>query len=140
MPLRYRTPIAIAIITIAAAVITAGRRLRLRRAGVEDDPVAAGGDAFILRHPVRLGRHLRQQAIARPGERGQVRIVVLWDDEDVGGRPGIDVTEGEGAVGRQHLGGWYLACQDAAEQTVARRGHRGSIPPQSAQSSQRSRP
>jgi hypothetical protein len=47
---------------------------------------------------VRLVRHLRQQAIARPGERGQVRIVVTGDHEDVRGRLRIYITKSYGAI------------------------------------------
>src|SRR5437764_9946485 len=91
-------------------------RLARLRAGVEDDAVAAAGDALILRHPVRLGRHLRQQAITGADERGQVWIVVPGDDEDVRGRLRIDVTESYGAIALRYKLSGHVPCNDLAKE------------------------
>lgn len=62
-------------------------------AGVEDHPVPAAVDALGFRHPVRLLRHLCQQAISCLGQRRKVRIVLLGYDQHVSGGLRIDITK-----------------------------------------------
>jgi len=67
-------------------------------AGVKDHPIPARGQTLSHRHPMRLRRHLVQQAISRRGDRGQVSEMNPRDDQDVYRRLGIDVTERNGAI------------------------------------------
>jgi hypothetical protein len=66
--------------------------------GVKDHPVSALGHALSHRDPVRLGRHLVQQAVARGGDRGQISEVHPRDNQDMYRRLRIYVTERNGSV------------------------------------------
>jgi len=94
--------------------------------GVEDDTVAAGGDPFGLRYLLCLERQLGQQAGIGAGERGQVRIVILGDDQDMRGRLGIDITKCEGTATFSHPLGRDVTRDDLAEEAV---GHGAIVAP-----------
>lgn len=90
--------------------------------GVEDDTVAVGRDPLGLRDPVRLGRHLGQQAAVRGGQRGQVRVVLLGDDKDVGGGLRVEIPEGDCPATFGHQLGRDVTRHDLAEEAVRHGG------------------
>jgi len=88
--------------------------------GIEDDTVAAaGGDPLGLSYLLYLERQLGQQAGIGARERGQVRVVILGDDQDMRGRLGIDVTKCEGTATFSHPLGRDVARDDLAEEAVS---------------------
>ena len=87
--------------------------------GVEDHTVAAGGDPLGLCYLLDLERQLGQQASVGAGERGQVSIVILGDDQDMRGRLGIDVTKCEGTATFSHTFGRDVTRDDLAEEAVS---------------------
>ena len=62
-------------------------------AGVEDDAIAALADPLLLRDAVHPGDHLAEQPAIRGGERRDVGIVLLRDDEHM--RRGLRVDRGD---------------------------------------------
>jgi len=66
--------------------------------GVKDHPVSALGQALLHRDPVRLRRHLVQQAVVRGGDRGQIGEVHPRDDQDMHRRLRVHITESNGTV------------------------------------------
>jgi len=90
--------------------------------GVEDDTVTVGRDSLGLRHPVRLGRYLSQQAAVRGGQRGQVRVVLLGDDKDVGGGLRVEIPESDCPATFGHPLGRDVTRHDLAEEAVRHAG------------------
>ena len=89
-------------------------------AGVGDDAVAGIGDALLRRRPVRRPRAAgRPGAGSAAGEVGGVGVVRARDDEDVHGRLGRDVAEGDDLVVAVDDVGGDVAGDDRAEQAVA---------------------
>src|ERR1700722_7182469 len=86
------------------------------RAGVEDHPVSLAADALGHRYLVSLANDLVQQAGVGRRERGDVRVVLLRDDEHVRRRLRVDVPEREHPVGSQDPGGGDRLGGDSAEQ------------------------
>ena len=72
-----------------------------------------------------VGQHLGGQRRVALGERRDVGVVLLRDDQDVHRRLRVDVAEGERGVGLPDHGGRDLPGDDAAEQAVG--SHRGSV-------------
>lgn len=69
---------------------------------IEDNAVTGPVDPVRFGHCVSLGNDLSEQAIIGTGQRGQVAVVVLRDDQHMRGRLRVDVAEGEGAGGLGH--------------------------------------
>src|SRR5260370_35981158 len=92
--------------------------------GVEDDTVAVGRDALGVRYLLSLERHLGQQPSVGAGERGQVRIVLLGDDQDVRRRLRVDITKCECSATFCHPLGWDVARDDLAEEAIGHERNR----------------
>ena len=99
-------------------------RLSRFRAGVEDDPVAAVPEPLGLRHPVGLERHLGQQPGVEAGQRRQVRVVILGDDQDMRGSLRVDIAERDRSVTLSHSFRWDITRDDLAEEAVCHGGNR----------------
>jgi hypothetical protein len=85
--------------------------------GTDDDAIAFA-EALLARNFGSGAQEVSEQGRIggfRVGERGEV---LLWDDEDVGRRFGIDVVEGEEVVVLFHLLRGDCAGYDFAEETV----------------------
>src|SRR5215469_6541139 len=93
-------------------------RLPRFRTRVEHDPVSAVGDTLVGGDLVRLGDELVEQAISGTGQGGDVRNMVARNHQDVRGRLGIDVAEGDDPLAVNHHGGRNLPGHDPAEQAV----------------------
>jgi hypothetical protein len=65
---------------------------------VKDHPVSALRQTLLHCDPVRLGRHLVQEAVARGGDCGQIGEMHPRDDQDMHRRLRVYVTERNGAV------------------------------------------
>ena len=94
------------------------------RPGVEDDAVAAVGEPLGLRNLVSLGRHLGQQPSIRAGQRGQVRVVVPGDDQDMRRSLRVDIAKRDRAVTLSHSFRWDITRDDLAEEAVCHAGNR----------------
>ena len=99
-------------------------RLSRFRAGVEDDPVAAVPEPLGLRHPVGLERHLGQQPGVGAGQRGQIRVVVPGDDQDMRRSLRVDIAKRDRAVTLSHSFRWDITRDDLAEEAVCHGGNR----------------
>src|SRR6516225_47636 len=93
-------------------------RLPGLRPGVEDHPVPGLADPLVLGDLVRQDRHLVQQTVVGPGERGQIPVVVLRDDQHMGGCLGVDVPERKGAGRLGHPLRRDVARDDPAEKAI----------------------
>jgi hypothetical protein len=91
------------------------------RPGVEDHPVAAAVDALGFRHPVSLLGHFGQQAISRPGQRREVRVMRFRYDQHVRGGLWIDIAKCNRMVTFGHEIGWDLASNDLAKEAFCHR-------------------
>ena len=85
---------------------------------VEHDPVAAGVDALGDRDLMCLADKLVEQPAARGGERGDVRIVVARDHQDVRGRLRGDIAECDSPLTVKHDRRRDVSGRDPAEQAV----------------------
>ena len=94
------------------------------RPGVEDNPVAAVPEPLGLRHPVSLERHLGQQPGVGAGQSGQVRVVILGDDQDMRGSLRVDIAKRDRAVTLSHSFRWDITRDDLAEEAVCHGGNR----------------
>lgn len=88
------------------------------RTGVEDDAIATIGYAFCHGHLMRMGDQVRQQAIARRRQRGQVLMVVARDHEYVNGSLRINITERNSPGISRHYSRWYLGSCNGTEQAL----------------------
>jgi hypothetical protein len=68
--------------------------------------------------------HRRQPGRVGGGERADVRVVRLGNDEDVGGRDRVQVAEGERELVLADHGRRDLAGHDSAEEAVVGHGPR----------------
>jgi hypothetical protein len=93
-------------------------RLAGVRAGVEDDPVAVGGDAFGDRHLARMADQLCEQPGVGRGELGQVRVMVPRDHEYMNWCLRVDITERHCSRISRDYGRGYLSGCNAAEQAI----------------------
>jgi len=93
-------------------------RLASVRAGVEDDPVAVGGDALGDRHLAGVANQVCQQPGVGRRELGHVRVMLARDDKHVYWRLRIDITECQCARISRDYGRGYLSGSNAAEQAV----------------------
>jgi hypothetical protein len=87
-------------------------------AGVEDDPVPAGGNALGGRDLVCRADDFVEQAAARGDEGRHVGEMVPRHHQDVRRRLGVDVTEGDGPLSVHHYRGRDLSGNYPAEQAV----------------------
>ncbi len=85
---------------------------------VEDNPVATGVDSLGFRHPVSLGGNLGEKSWLGSGQRRQVGIVILRDDQDVRGCLRVDIPEGERACGLGNPLGGNITRHDPAKEAV----------------------
>jgi hypothetical protein len=88
------------------------------RAGIEDYPVSRPVDSGGHGDPVRLSRDLVKQPRSRPGERGEIRVVIFGYDKHMGRRLRADIAERYRARTLQHAGRRGLTRGDAAEEAV----------------------
>jgi hypothetical protein len=88
-------------------------------AGVEDDAIAVPADPLRLRDAVHSGDHLTEQPTVRGGERRDVRIVLLRDDEHVCRSLRVDIAEGQDPIRFKHRGRRDFAGHDGAEQAFS---------------------
>lgn len=87
-------------------------------AGVEHDPVSAVSDTLGGGDLVRLGDELVEQAISGAGQGGDIRMMIARDHQDVRGRHGIDVAEGDDPLAVKHHRGRDLPGYDPTEEAV----------------------
>jgi hypothetical protein len=104
-------------------------RLAGLEAGVEDDPVSRAADPLGLGDLVRLRHNLREQPAVGAGERRQVPVMILGDDQDMRRRLGVDVPEGDGSgrLGNAHSG--EVPPHDLAEKAVRHEAILACYPP-----------
>src|SRR6266496_4787878 len=88
------------------------------RAGIEYDTVARLVDPGSRSDPVRQHRDLIQQARLRPGQRGQVGVVVFGYDKHMSRRLRADIGERYRAGALQHPRRRRLTRRDAAKEAV----------------------
>ncbi len=88
-------------------------------AGVEDHAIAILADPLRLRDAVHPGNHLAEQPAVRGGERRDVGIVLLRDDEHVRRGLRVDIAEGQDPVRFKHRGRGDFAGHDGAEQAFS---------------------
>jgi len=88
-------------------------------AGVEDHAVAGLADAVGRRDLARLADHLGEQPAVGGGERRDVRVMILRDDEHMNRGLRVDVAKREYAVGFADHGRGDLTGDDGAEQAVS---------------------
>jgi len=93
-------------------------------AGVEDDPVAAVGDALGNGHLVGMRDEIGQQPVTSSRQLGQIGVVLPRDHQNVDGRLRINVAKGDRALVAGHYGRWYLGGRNTTEQTL---GHAGDL-------------
>jgi NAD(P)H-dependent FMN reductase len=93
-------------------------RLSRVRVAVEDSPVATIGVAVLRRQCRSPANHLSNQTVVFGAEVVQRRDVPARHDEDVRGRLGVDVLDGNEPIVRIHNRARDLACDDLAEETV----------------------
>jgi hypothetical protein len=87
-------------------------------ASIEDDTVPAVLDTLGGRDLTRRADEFVEQTAAPGGKRGYVREVIPRNHQDMRGRLGIDVTEGDDPLSVQHYRGRDLSGSDPAEQAV----------------------
>lgn len=87
-------------------------------AGVEDDTVPGTPNSLGLRDLMRLGCHLGQHPVVGAGERRQVGVVVLRDDQHVSGRLRVDIPESNGPGGLSDTHSRNIARHDLAEKAI----------------------
>lgn len=85
---------------------------------VEDQPIAALGEADVAGDPVGGQDHLRDQGLISVSEVRNGLDMSLGDDLNVLGRLWADVAEGYEVVILSDFGGRNLAGDDAAEDAV----------------------
>src|SRR6516225_7538031 len=100
--------------------------------GVEDDPVATPGQALGGGHQIRHRGDLRQQPGVGGRQGGQIRIVIFRNDQHMGRRLRINVTERDHPGGLAHLVGWDIPGDDPAEKAVRHGAILACYPPAEA--------
>lgn len=86
--------------------------------GVEDDPVAAVGDALGQGYLVGMRDEVGKQPVAGGRQLGQIGVVVARYHEDMDRGLRIDVPERDRARIARNYGRWYLGGRNSAEQAV----------------------
>ena len=92
--------------------------------GVEDDPVAAVGDALGQSYLMGMRDEVGKQPVASGHQFGQIGVVVARDHQDMDRSLRINVPERDRARIARNYRRWYLGGRNSAEQAV---GHAGDL-------------
>ncbi len=83
---------------------------------VDDEAESGLVQTFLVGNVLRDVNHVAEQRLVGRGGGGNARDFLFRDDEDVDGRLGLDVMEGQAKVVLEGDPGWNLAVDDLREE------------------------